>query len=138
MPGGKNLSGKCGKLRMGASDFADVGRWESSLSSNNKSFAHSGSNGHDVTLDGNRNGTLTFDVILHTEDELWKRVKIGDLVTLNAYEHKNRQPWIFPCRIATMSETVNIRDGGEITQAVTANLHGAWTYPDGTVSNPCA
>lgn len=129
-----NKSGRCGKIVLGASDFADVSNWSLTISSNNPEFSHSGSSGHKVSVGGVKSASVSFNAVLNTDDPLYDRIKPGDGVTLLLHEDATRK-WTVPVRITSIADEVDISDGGEITLAVEAAANGAWTYPDGTVSS---
>jgi hypothetical protein len=131
-----NISGQCGFIHIDPSDLADIGRWEFNMEASVPEFAHSGSNGYNLTALGKARGDITFEAILNIYDSIYDRIGIGQLVTLLLYENDVRH-WIVPARIKTIGETVEINQATEVSVRVTAVTHGQWTYPDGTLAAGC-
>lgn len=128
-----NKSGKDGKISLGSSDFACVRNWSLTITSNNPQFGSSCSAGHKSSVGGVKSATVSFEIIVDFEDYIFDRIKPGDSATLLLYEDETRN-WSVPVRIDSMSETVDVDDGGEITVSVDASSNGAWVYPDGSTS----
>jgi hypothetical protein len=126
-------SAKLGKITMGASDFAHVRNWKLNLTANVKKYATSTTAGHEATTKGAFGGTVSFDLVLDHDDRIEDRIKVGDQVTLLLYTDETKY-YSVPCRISSMDNEVQIEEGEPPTIAVEADCHGAWTYPDGTLS----
>ena len=129
------ISGKDGKVTHtgDATDYSDVRRISITIEANTPEFGTSGTDGHKASVTGTKRFDCSFDLVLNTQDAPYRRARVGDEVTLHVFENDNRN-WIFPVRIKTIAEDVDVDDGGEVTVAVTCAPNGAWTYPDGTVS----
>ena len=124
---------KTGKIIIGSSDLAEVKNWKFGKSGNNKTYNSSSTAGHQKTVAGPKSGSVSFDLILDQDDAIEERIKVGDLVSLELYTDDTRN-WIVPARIASVDDEVNIEEGEPPTVSVEADTHGAWTYPDGSVS----
>jgi len=126
-------SGKTGKITMGSSDFAEVRNWRFSKTANVKTYASSSTSGHQRTVKGMFSGTVSADLVLDPADTLEDRIKVGDQVTLLLYRDATKY-FSVPCRISSMDDEVQIEEGEPPTVSFEAETHGAWTYPDDTVS----
>lgn len=126
-------SAKHGLLTLGASDIAEVRNIRWTLNANVKSYASSTTGGHTKTVKGQFSGTISFDVVYDPDDPIEERLKPGDQVTLVAKFDANRN-YSLPCRIESLENELNIEEGEPPTVSCEALTHGAWTYPDGTVS----
>ncbi len=128
-----HLSGKNGKVKVGGVALSSIRKWSTKLNSNNPKYASSDTPGHKVSVAGVKEGTVSFEAVLDTDSVLYSGYKPGDAVTLQCYENATRM-WVFPVRIDSLGEDVDINDGGEIVVQYEASMNGAWTYPDGTTS----
>lgn len=126
-------SGKNGKITMGSSDFAEVRNWRFNKTANVKTYASSSTGGHQKTVKGQFAGTISADLLLDPDDAIEERIKIGDQVTLELYRDTTKL-YSVPCRINTVDDEVQIEEGEPPSVSFEAESHGAWTYPDDTVS----
>jgi len=126
-------SGKLGKVTMGASDFAHVRNWRFNMTSNNKKYASTSTGGHEKTTKGAFGGSVSFDLVLDHDDRIEERIKVGDQVTLLLYTDATNY-YSVPVRIASMDNELQIEEGEPPGISVEADCHGAWTYPDSTLS----
>ncbi len=116
-----------------SSAFTDIQNWEFNYSANAKSYGSSSTAGHKKSIAGVYSGELSFTAVLNTDAPIYDDIKVGDQVTVHAYEDDTRK-WIIPVTIDTMGEAVDMDEGEVIGVPITAVTNGAWTYPDGTVS----
>jgi hypothetical protein len=130
----QELPGKEGKIGLSASDFAGVRNIRFAMSSDNKTYASSSSAGHQRAVCGMKSGTVSFDLVLNSDQDIFDEIKIGDFVTLVIKEDATRD-WSVPVIIDSMEEELQVEESEPLTVAVEASTHGAWTYPDGTVSS---
>lgn len=128
-----NPSGKCGKIQIGASELSDIRNWNFERTSNNPPFGSSSSNGHQKSVAGRKGGQITFEAVLDTNQPKYSKIVVGGAYTLLLYETQSRF-WSVPARIDSIGEAVDINEGGEILENVTASVNGQWTDPDGNVS----
>jgi hypothetical protein len=133
----QELAGKDGKIGIGASDFAGLRNVSFSMSANNKSYGSSSSGGHTRTVAGIKSGTLSFDIVLSTDQDIFDEIKIGDQVTIHMEETgvTSSRSWTIPVRIDSMEEEIAVEESEPISVSCEAQTHGAWTYPDGTTSS---
>lgn len=125
---GYNKSGAFGFMRIEPSDLADIGRWELNTENTVPEFCHSGSNGFNVTVKGKCRGDVAGEQVLNTEDEIYYRAQVGDLVTLKLYEDRTRY-FELDARFKTYKEAVEIDQASEIRVPFTATVHGGWWFP---------
>lgn len=128
-----NKSGKAGKLMISASKILGVRNIQTTQNSNNPMFATSESSGHKISVAGVKNATVSCDIVLDTDQRLETQLKVGDAVTLLVYEDATVFE-TYPVRLESLNKTIDINDGGEVTQAATFSPNGAWTYRDSVVS----
>ena len=123
-----NISGKDGKVLMGATVIGNCKKIALSTKSNNPQFAHESSDGYKVSVAGVKSGSLSFDLVLDTQAAAYNLIDVGDAVTLKIYEDDTRF-WSIPCRIDDIDENIDIDGGGEVTLGYKASTNGAWTKP---------
>lgn len=126
-------SGKHGKVAIGSSDVNDIRNWKFDMSGNVKTYASSSTSGHQSTVDGNKAGTVSFELVFDQDEDIDNTLKVGDQVTLLLHQDSVRK-YTVPVRIDSVGHELNIEDGEPPAVSVEAQTHGAWTYPDGTVS----
>jgi len=128
-----NISGVRGKILIGSTAIDGVGKWSAKLQSNNPKFASSDVPGHKVSVAGVKSGTVSFDLVLNVDAAQYETLKIGEATTLKCYENATRF-WIFPVRIESIGEDVDVNDGAEVRIPYEASINGIWTYPSGDES----
>ena len=127
------ISGKNGKITLGASDLAEVRNWRFSMNANIKKYASSSTAGHEKSVKGMFGGTVSAELVYDPADPLEDRLKVGDTATLLCKDNATRT-WTIPVRISTMDHEVQVEEGEPLTMSIEAECNGAWTYPDGVAS----
>jgi hypothetical protein len=128
-------SARFGKMRLGASDFAEVRNISIEFRANNPVKSSSANPGFEERVTGRRGATVTFEVYYDEDDPIEDRVKEGDLVSLEAFmDYRESGKWTIPVRISSMSYSIPISEDDPPTCNVEGESHGAWTYPDETTA----
>lgn len=127
------FSGKNGKVFVDPSDLTDCQNWTLNLESNNPEFGGTANAGHKTSVDGVKRSSGSFELKVDKEDPVYDRIKPGQAVTLELYEDATRK-WSVPARIENIELTSDQDEGEAFSASVSFSPRGAWTYPDGTVS----
>lgn len=85
-----------------------------------------------VAVAGSKDITISFDVLLSSEEDINDIIDVGDECTIDTLYYLPDGTLAatrsLPVLITRMSDTINISDGGEITVSVEATSNGAETY----------
>lgn len=120
------ISGKAGKIIAGGSTLLDCVNWQVTQEANTPEYASTDTGGAKASLDGVHRFTLTADVLVNTTDFLHNALQVGDAVSVLGYVDATNFE-TYPARVQSIAKTIDINDGGEITQAVSFSPNGAWT-----------
>ncbi len=121
------ISGKNGKIIAGGSTLLDCVNWQVTQEANTPEYASTDTGGAKASVDGVHRFTLTADVLVNTTALLEDALQVGDAVTVLGYLDATRFE-SYPARVQSIAKTIDINDGGEITQSVSFAPNGAWTY----------
>ncbi len=129
------LEGHKGSLVHGASGINDVRDWSFAMAGNNKEYSGSSTPKHKKTSEGVKSGKLSWNMYFATVEDVFVRLKIGQLTTLIANLDTDAAKFFsIPCRIESMDVKEPIEEGDPVEVSCEATAHGAWVYPNGDVS----
>ena len=129
-------SGKKGKIMIGASGLAGVRNWRYNMDPSNQPYSSSSTPGHKKTVAGVKSGKVNGEIVIDFNEYLLDDLKIGVEVTFLLYEDSGEaRHYIVPCRLGPVEVTTDVENGTPISASFEADTQGAWTYPDGTVSD---
>lgn len=127
-------SGVTGKLVLSGSNVLGVRNIQDTQSSNNPTFNTSETDGHKVSVGGTKSFTLSCDIVLDDGKRIETQMEVGDAVTIQVHEDDSSY-MIYPARLESVAKTIDINDGGEITQAAAFTANGVWTFVSGSQSS---
>jgi hypothetical protein len=116
------------KLKIDATTVRNITRISRNKSVNIRKFGTSSTDCAKVAVKGTKDITITFDVILSEEEDIEDLIDVGDEVTI-VVEYRLPDASLYrsvstPVVIESMSDEINISDGGEITVTVNATSNG--------------
>lgn len=122
------ISGKDGKIMIGATKIADITRWNFKTTADTTRYASSATNGYKKSVAGSKSGDGSIEFKLDMADPITDDFDEGDEVILLLHLDETRY-YTVPATIKDIDIGVTI-DGGEVI-AGTANFesNGAWTKP---------
>ena len=122
------FSGKDGKVRIGASDLAEITGWTFNPTSNNPSWASSSTGGYKTRVAGVKDGSGSIEGKYDKTDPIDDSIKEGDCVTLELFQDATRK-FIVPAIIEGMTFEQDMDDGEVVSWSADFATTGAWTYP---------
>lgn len=120
------ISGKTGKVLVGATAVVDVTSWKLDLKNNVSKWGGSATGGYKKGVGGTNDGSGSIEGKIDTADEIYDRIAPGDSVTLKLYENATIN-WSVPAIIGGLSIDVDIDDGEALTWTADFETDGAWT-----------
>jgi hypothetical protein len=122
------VSGKDGKVMIGAAMIADVTKWTLRTAAGNVAYASSSTAGFRRRVGGVKDGHGTIAFKLDVADPITDRLDEGDSVTLLLYLDASRH-YTVPAVVDSLQWEVDV-DRGEIVGGVAEfSIDGAWTKP---------
>ena len=122
------VSGKDGKVMIGAAAIADVTKWTLRTVAGNVAYSSSSTGGFRRRVGGVKDGSGTIAFKLDVADPITDLLDEGDMVTLLLYLDGTRH-YTVPALVDALQWEVDI-DRGEIVGGVAEfSIDGAWTKP---------
>jgi hypothetical protein len=122
------LSGKDGKLKLGATTIADVTSWILETRSQNHAYASSSTSGYRRRVAGVRDGGGRIDFKLDFADPITDDFDVGSQVTLLLHLDATRF-YSVPAVIDVLRFEVDVDTGDVIGGRAEFSTNGAWTKP---------
>lgn len=122
------ISGKQGKVLLGATALADVTKWSLEVSANVSKWGGSATAGYKKAVGGTLDGSGTIEGKIDTADEIYDKLVPGTAYTLKLYENATLY-WNVPCVIEKISIDVDIDDGEALSWSADFQTDGAWSLP---------
>lgn len=123
------LSGKNGKVRIGSSDLAEITGWTFNPTSNNPSYASSGTAGFKKREAGVKDGSGTISGKYDKADPIQDRMDVGAKVTLELHVDAAEHKFIVPAIIDSITYTTDMDDGEIVSFDADFSINGAFTNP---------
>jgi len=122
------ISGKDGKVMIGATTLADITFWTLNTASNNPAYASSATAGHKKRVAGVKDGGGTIQGKLDVADAVTDDFDEGDAVTLLLHLDATRF-YSVPAIIDSIQLEVDIDSGEVVGWTAEYSTDGAWTKP---------
>ncbi len=122
------ISGKDGKVMIGATTLADITFWTLATASNNPAYASSATSGHKKRVAGVKDASGSIQGKLDVADPVTDDFDEGDAVTLLLYIDATRF-YSVPAIIDSINFEVDIDTGEVIGWTADYSADGAWTKP---------
>lgn len=122
------ISGKNGKVDIGATSLAEITSWTFNPTSNNAAWGSSDSAGYKKRVAGTKDGSGSVEGKLDTADEVYDTLDVGDSVTLKLYINATLF-YSVPSLIDSFSIEIDIDDGDVVGWSADFSTNGAWSNP---------
>ena len=122
------ISGKDGKVRIGAQDVAEITGWSLSTTSQNSAYASSSTGGYKRRVAGVKDATGNLRFKLDPANPLTTAFDEGDSVTLLLYIDATLF-YSVPALIDSVRLEVDIDSGDVVGGTAEFSASGAWTKP---------
>ena len=122
------ISGKNGKVMVGAAALADITQWTFNTTSNNAAYASSSTGGYKKRVAGVKDGSGNAAFKLDPADPITDAINEGDAVTLLLHLDATNF-YSVPAVIDAVRLEVDIDTGDVVGGVAEFSANGAWTKP---------